>query len=368
MNKAVNTKRALLASALSMILSAAVLIGTTFAWFTDSVTNKGNIIKSGTLDVAMEWADGTEDPDTADWKDASRGAIFNYDLWEPGYSEVRHVRISNIGSLAFKYEIRIIATGEVSELADVIDVYYVPGGQQISDRTGLSDSMKIGTLSEVLAKPYAANGWLAGKNGDTVSADVATVALKMQESAGNEYQGLSIGSEFAVQLTATQYTYEEDGFGSSDYDAAAEYDGDIGSEASLIAAVENGGMYRLTGDIELAQSLSLTQGTEFVLDLNGNGLSFDSGYVFSSEGNLTITGSGTVSGLGAIKSTGGTVIINGGTFNCSSRYQDGTYQHTLKAENSEVIINGGTFDATALRRYFLICVLRTLIAPAALSG
>lgn len=40
------------------------------------------------------------------------------------------------------------------------------------------------------------------------------------------------------------------------------------------------------------------------------------------------------------------MIINGGTFNCSSRYQDGTYQHTLKAENSEVIINGGTFDAT----------------------
>lgn len=62
------------------------------------------------------------------------------------------------------------------------------------------------------------------------------------------------------------------------------------------------------------------------------------------------------------------MIINDGTFNCSSRYQDGTYQHTLKAENSEVIINGGTFDATALRRYFLICVLRTLIAPAALSG
>ena len=139
MTSSKHTKRALLASVLSVALCAAMLVGSTFAWFTDSVTSAGNIIKSGTLEVTMEWAKGTEDPASATWKDASEGAIFHYDLWEPGYTEVRHVKISNIGNLALKYEVRIAATGEVSNLADVIDVYYIEGGEQIDSRTDLKD-------------------------------------------------------------------------------------------------------------------------------------------------------------------------------------------------------------------------------------
>ena len=95
-----NTKRAMLASILSVMLCAAMLIGTTFAWFTDSVTSSNNKIAAGNLSVAMEWANGTEALDAASWKDASSEAIFNYDKWEPGYTEVRHVRISNKGNLA----------------------------------------------------------------------------------------------------------------------------------------------------------------------------------------------------------------------------------------------------------------------------
>lgn len=80
---------------------------------------------------------------------------------------------------------------------------------QITSRTGLTDENKIGTLSQVLANPYAAKGHiLAGEN----AVDVATIALKMQESAGNEYQGLAIGSDFSIQLVATQYTSERDSF------------------------------------------------------------------------------------------------------------------------------------------------------------
>ena len=221
--KARKTRRALLASGLSLLASVALLAGTTFAWFTDSVVSSSNIIRAGNLDVTMEWADGTEEPEAAAWKDASEGAIFDYDLWEPGYTEVRHVRIRNTGSLALKYQIQIVATGEVSELADVIDVYYIKGGQQIASRTDLDGLEPIGTLSDVLAEPYAASGHLL--TGDTDSTDVATIALKMQESAGNAYQGLSIGSEFAVQLTATQYTYETDGFGSNQYDKDASVTG-----------------------------------------------------------------------------------------------------------------------------------------------
>ena len=220
MTNSKHTKRTLLASVLSVVVCAAMLVGSTFAWFTDSVTSAGNIIKSGKLDVALEWANGTEALDTATWQDASTGAIFNYNLWEPGYTEVRHVKISNVGSLALKYQIHIAATGTVSKLADVIDVYYIPNGQQIANRAGLDNLEPIGTLAEVLANPAVANGHISGKKDDVVSSDIATIALKMQETAGNEYKDLSIGSEFAIKLSATQYTEEIDSF-DKDYDKGA---------------------------------------------------------------------------------------------------------------------------------------------------
>ena len=245
------TKRALLASILSVVMCAALLIGTTFAWFTDSVTNSGNVIQSGNLDVTMEWKDGKEDPSVAEnWNDASGAPIFNYELWEPGYTEVRHIKISNKGTLALQYELAIKATGEVSKLADVIDVYYIKDGRQITDRTQLSDTEKIGTLSEILKQSSVANGHISGKQGNKVSSDMATIALKMQESAGDEYQGLAIGSEFSIQLSATQYTEESDSFG-NDYDANAEYVKEVGTADDLKDAVAEGGTVSVTKSIDV---------------------------------------------------------------------------------------------------------------------
>ena len=264
MTNSKHTKRALLASILSVVVCAAMLAGSTFAWFTDSVTSAGNIIKSGNLDVALEWANGTEALDTATWQDASTGAIFNYDLWEPGYTEARHVRISNKGNLALKYEIRIAANGEVSKLADVIDVYYIKDGKQITSRTGLTDENKIGTLSQVLANPYAAKGHiLAGEN----AVDVATIALKMQESAGNEYQGLAIGSDFSIQLVATQYTSESDSFDDQyDKDAPLNFV-PVATADELTKAVADGENVSLTAPIELSERLEVKKD----ITINGNG-------------------------------------------------------------------------------------------------
>ena len=202
------TRNALFTSALCLLVCVSMLVGTTFAWFTDSVTSANNIIKSGTLDVTMEWMEGTEDPATGTWTDASDGAIFNYDLWEPGYTEVRHIKISNAGTLALKYQVQIRANGEVSKLADVIDVYYVDPAVQVADRNALADIAPMGTLSDALdGMATSANGSLEAGEDVTL-----TIALKMQESAGNEYQDLSIGSDFSIVLLATQYTYEDDSF------------------------------------------------------------------------------------------------------------------------------------------------------------
>ena len=220
MTKKYSTKKALVASLLSLVLCFSMLIGTTFAWFTDSVTSANNIIKSGNLDIEMYWAEGTEDPTNASWTDASTGAIFNYDNWEPGYVEVRHIKIANEGTLALKYKVQIVANGEVSDLADVIDVYYVDPAIQVADRAALANAPKLGTLTEVLAGlGESGNGTLEADTADTI-----TIALKMQETAGNEYMNKSIGSNFSIQLLATQLTSESDSF-DNQYDADAKYPG-----------------------------------------------------------------------------------------------------------------------------------------------
>ncbi len=193
--------------------------GGTIAWFTDTVTSGENIIASGTLDAEMYWADGTEAvpaDGSASWKDASDAntKIFDYDKWEPGYVQVRHIKIANVGNLAFKYQLSIEANGQVSELADVIDVYFVDPATQVASREDLNAVEPRGTLSEVLAgMPVNTMGDLGAGASNTV-----TIALKMQESAGNEYQGKSIGSDFSVKLYATQDTVEADSF-DDQYDA-----------------------------------------------------------------------------------------------------------------------------------------------------
>ena len=53
MNNTKTTKRALLSSVMAMLLCITMLIGTTFAWFTDSASTAVNKIQAGTLDIQL---------------------------------------------------------------------------------------------------------------------------------------------------------------------------------------------------------------------------------------------------------------------------------------------------------------------------
>ncbi len=270
-------------SLVAIVILVTMLIGSTFAWFTDEVSSNGNIIKSGKLDVEMYWANGKEDPTSADWKDASTGAIFDYDKWEPGYVEVRHIKIENAGTLAFKYKVNFIANGEVSELSDVIDVYYADPATQVADRTDLSDANKIGTLTDVLASmEETASGELIAGEAHTV-----TLALKMQEKSGNKYQDKSIGTDFSIQLLATQLSSESDGFG-NDYDADSKYKTPVSTLDAFFSAIDNGDDILLADELVVnedmvsymqehyqASTFALGDETEIIdsnVSINGNGI------------------------------------------------------------------------------------------------
>lgn len=279
MTKKRSTKRALLMSGLALLMCVSMLVGSTFAWFTDSVTSANNIIKTGTLEIGMYWAEGDEDPATFnEWKDASKGAIFNYDKWEPGYSEAKHIKIVNEGSLALNYQMRILANGIVTELADVIDVYYFSTAKKL-DRSSFTDANKLGTLSEILNNTYdkALTKTVIGSL-EAEKSTVVTLAFKMQESAGNEYQNLSIGSDFSVQLLATQKMSEFDSFG-NDYDEYSKYPTQdppsamvsrlVGDELNINATLGLGGP---------ASAATLTTGYQFEPTEPGDLVAADSAY------------------------------------------------------------------------------------------
>lgn len=225
------TKRALLSGVVALFICFTMLLGTTFAWFTDSVTSSNNIIQTGTLEIGMYWAEGSEavPADNSGWTDASQGAIFNNTKWEPGYVEAKHIKIANEGTLALKYKLLIVPNGEVEALADVIDVYYVENATQITDRDMLAGLTPVGTLRDMIEDTDGAVhgallpvGETATDTYERVGEVTATIAFKMQETAGNEYQGKKIGTDFAIQLLATQYTYEGDSFDNK-YDEGATY-------------------------------------------------------------------------------------------------------------------------------------------------
>ena len=109
MKNSKSTKKALFASILSLLLCFTMLIGTTFAWFTDSVTSANNIIMAGNLDVELEYS-----TDMVNWTavDANTNVFKEGALWEPGYTEVVYLRVSNVGSLAMKYKLGVNVASE----------------------------------------------------------------------------------------------------------------------------------------------------------------------------------------------------------------------------------------------------------------
>lgn len=235
-----STKSALFTSVVAILLCCTMLLGTTFAWFTDTAQSSGNKIQAGTLDVDLLVLDNGTYTSVAN----STEPIFNYTLWEPGYTQVETMKIANLGNLALKYQLNVIAN-EVQEgpnganLAEVIDVYMAFGPQTPTKFADLSDTnvwWKCGTLKELMANP---NGFtqgkllpagtdadaegitLGGENGILVGDVTTTIALHMQETAGNEYQNLSLGN-VDINLVATQWTYEADTF-DNQYDKDATY-------------------------------------------------------------------------------------------------------------------------------------------------
>ena len=198
MNSHRQTKQALLTSVMALVMCVVMLVGTTFAWFTDTATANVNTIKSGNLDVDMVDETGASLVGrTLSWQKAADGAGQEI-LWEPGATyNLDAFRIVNKGSLALKYEITVNGVKGSSKLLEAINFTAKINGREeaLNNLTGV-----------LLSKGATANDPAKEVVEQT---DLITISGTMKTGAGNEYQGLTIDG-VSITVVATQYTYEYD--------------------------------------------------------------------------------------------------------------------------------------------------------------
>ena len=237
MNSHRQTKRALLTSVMALVMCVVMLLGTTFAWFTDTATANVNTIKSGNLHVEIQNKAGTA-IDKLEWVKENGDVIANQDdiLWEPGCTYLlTPFKIVNTGNLALKYKIEITGLDGSAKLLKVIKFTYKTEDGNTFDMT--------------------AEGKLAANGGTT---GMITVSAHMDELAGNEYQNETLtGVKFTV--VATQDTVEYDS-SKHTYDENATYPVVAKNQAEVNNAITNTTEKNVTIAVPAGQITTLDNG------------------------------------------------------------------------------------------------------------
>ena len=329
-----STKRALLTSAAIIALCLVMLMGITFAWFTDTASTGVNKITSGNLHVQIQDEKGST-INSLNWV-AKDGREQDKILWEPGCTyTLTPFKIVNTGNLALKYKIEAAGLDGDSELLKVITFTYKEGDKTVA----------IGE-----------EGHLAANGGAT---EMITISAHMDEAAGNEYQDKTLDG-VKITVLATQDAVESDSF-NNEYDRNAAYSVSVASAAELKDALAQGGGVAVDKDIKitpvvadkttsnLVPQMEVTKDT--TLNLSGKTIGVNAAEDFGKaspvlmavmNGTLTINGSGTISceagdqQVYGINVNGGKVVINGGNY-----YGAIT---AIQVQKGELEINGGFFD------------------------
>ena len=333
-----NNKKALLSSAFALVLSVAMLIGTTFAWFTDTASTGVNKIVSGNLKVDI--IGETSDSHISTLKFTKAGAETDAGaaeeiLWEPGCRYLTEgFRIANKGNLALKWKAQVnmnnIINGKVEgstiakdgkSLLDVIDFYVVTSTDENAEAVAIENF--VGNLKK------------------TETSEVYYIKGVMQTTAGNDYQDLTLDG-ITVTVIAAQDTVENDSF-DNQYDKDAKYP--IVAMDALQELINNAAepvSVKLEGNI--AGSLTVPQDKDVTLDLNGFTLNGGDSHAILNRGTLCIkdsSGNGKIVASKANTSALRNVadcVIEGGTFTRAEA--EGNKWHTV--ENfGNMIFNGG---------------------------
>ena len=320
MNNKRATKRALLTSVMALAMCVVMLVGTTFAWFTDTASTGVNKIQAGNLDIEVEY---TLDGET--WNDLDRATdIFQKGLWEPGHTEVVALKFKNNGNLALKYSINMNIVDETA------------GINKFNQEYKLSDYLKVKTLSQeasligdiCIGMAFSARNDGLGYTATANFKDAAVLdhdllltpgevgnylimKVYMPETVGNEANAISTEKaasiRFGLNVVATQVTYEKDSFGNT-YDKDATYPvADAAALAASVADLANEGnknvVVSVAQDMNNIAGIKTAKGNTLTMDLNGKTLGVSTG-----------TGSPNTTTNGMQLLQGSTVTLKNGTY------------------------------------------------------
>ena len=273
-------KSALLLSFTSLLLCFAMLAGSTFAWFTDTATTGVNQIKSGNLDIEVQYrttADGEwETLDKATDLFGAEGTLF-----EPGHTRVVELKIKNAGNLALKYKIGMNIALETAgtnkdgnpyKLSDYLKVG-TTGIQQYPAEGGIGAAMEWaifqpGNIVKWTPHDFANFELEYTSNGDAHvlqpdAAQILGIKVYMPDSVGNEANAISTDKaasiNFGLNVVATQYTTESDSFGTQ-YDKDATYPVIVSNQQQANDAITNATDKKANISIASGQTITLDNG------------------------------------------------------------------------------------------------------------
>ncbi len=344
------TKHALILSIISMLLCCSMFMGTTYAWFTDSVTSDNNIISSGTLDVDfLKYNTETQVYESIANKE---GAIFtekNGMNWEPGKTEVVHFLVQNNGTLYLKYNffLSVLNQGLIGALE-----YAVVEGNYTTVSTLDSWDKIVAHVGTENVKTLAEGKYALYPESDLAPKDDANgndkryfaLAVHMGESVSNDYQGKSISID--ASIFATQASKEGDSFGTS-YDADATYNyvnyDDNVDFTTLWNEVQEGNTINLQKDLTVA---GLTVDKNLTIDAAGKAMTITDGITFAADKTLTIKNakmnSLSVSGNGTLGLSSVTINNVGDGVAPISDAETQTHALHINNANLKLIVKGYT--------------------------
>ena len=285
-----STKRALLGSVMAMVLCLAMLVGATFAWFTDTASTGVNKITSGNLDVEIVNKEG-EKVTSLKWVKAE-GAAAESVLWEPGCRyQLEPFQIVNNGNLALKYKLVITGLTGDADLLKAIQFTYTIGDETLD---------------------LAGEGHLTAKGTDGAKSQPITITGAMDTASGNEYMNKKLDN-ISITVVATQDTVESDSFGTQ-YDKDAEYPITVTTGDELQSIVNNA---TAPVNIVLANSITtnnfvIPEDKDVTLDLNGRTVTNAESHTILNKGHLTLKDSSADKSGQIISLKGNTAALRNG--------------------------------------------------------
>ena len=291
-----STKRNVIVSAiLTIALCVSLMVGGTYAWFTDSAKVNVNTIKSGKFDVTLQMLDGEK------WVDAE-GKTLSFirtdaedednGLWAPGYKfKLPELRVVNNGNLKLKFNMTFNGSAN-SRLLEVL---------AFNVKVDENAPVAVNVGEDILADEVLAAG------------EMKEVAItgEFPETAGNAYQNLDV-TNLAITVVATQLNANE-------YPTTSPVSSSSETLTITTPVAANGRF----GAIQAMKNANITIDAD-VKALEG-----------SDGGAMAVWADG----------ANAKVVINGGYFTQKITGSDNQYDLIYASNHATIEINGGKFQA-----------------------